>query len=71
MADLPPDMISSVISRPPWFGSLILIYQDRVNIGQVSTKHVDNIIISTVCNDPVTADLQLPPNIINTIVIFR
>lgn len=25
VVDLPPDMISSVISRPPWLGSRILI----------------------------------------------
>lgn len=29
MADLPPDMISSVMSRPPWLGSRILICGDE------------------------------------------
>lgn len=28
VVDLPPDIISSVISRPPWLGSRILIYQE-------------------------------------------
>lgn len=29
VADLPPDMISSVMSRPPWLGSRILICQEK------------------------------------------
>lgn len=29
VADRPPDMISSVMSRPPWLGSRIIIYQEK------------------------------------------
>lgn len=60
--DLPPDMISSVMSRPPWFGSRILIYWSK-NMGYVTCNKQSN-----VCINPITANLQLPH--INAIVIF-
>ena len=68
VVDLPPDMISSVMSRPPWLGSRIVIYKKA---RQISVKFPQNIKIQTVCNDAVTTDLQLPPVMIDTIVIYR
>lgn len=41
VADRPPDMISSVMSRPPWLGSRILICWGE-NIGRVTWTCLSN-----------------------------
>lgn len=60
VADLPPDIISSVMSRPPWLGSRILICWSK------NIKY-----ITLTCNYFITTYLQLPNTIINITVIIQ